>query len=119
MGALGARYDNTVISRMEQRQIVRGISQRDHVHIPLLEFVFQRIQCCPFAGAGLQQVAHAIALHHSQVKTGCFLLHQALPVAGWIEKRHTPLASLGHLDRLPLQSGQVGDLLRGEILQGL
>ena len=119
MGTLGARHYNTVITRMEQGQIVWGISQRDHVHIPLLEFLFQRVQGCPFASAGLQQVAHAIALHHCQVEASCFLLHQALPVAGWIQKRHAPLASLGHLDCLPLQSRQVGDLLRGEILQRL
>jgi len=67
VGAIRPWNNNSDIGHLEQRQIVRRISQSQDLHLLSTQMSLQGCQGLAFADVRAQQMPHAIALHHREM----------------------------------------------------
>ena len=119
MGALHAGHHHRDVRHLQQRQIVGGIAQGQHLHLWAAHALLQRRERIALAHLRAQQMTHAIAPHNRQPHRRHQRIQTRFNIRGRRHERNTPAAALGLPQRLTGQTEQPLPLSIRERIQGL
>ena len=111
------RHHNSNISRVQQRQIIRGITQTQHPHLGNPETLLEDRQSPSLADPSPKKVCHPIALHDRQPTFSSELLEPWPKSRRRRHKRDAATAPLGLKQTLTRESQELVPLRCSEFIQ--